>query len=65
MRRSLEQWKNCDPFSMAHGQSDNAKQFAFEDAKHDIILLATALQAIKDGKDNPCFIVETVLKCGI
>jgi hypothetical protein len=39
MRRSIEQYKNSCPKTMAHDMSDNAKQFAFEDAKSDIIEL--------------------------
>jgi len=39
MKRTIEQWKNCDPNAMAHNQSDAAKAFAFEDAKADILEL--------------------------
>lgn len=39
MKRTIEQWQNCDPSAMAHNQSDAAKFFAFEDAKADILEL--------------------------
>ena len=39
MKRTIEQWKKCDPKAMATRQSDAAKYFAFEDAKADIIEL--------------------------
>ena len=39
MKRCFQQWLNCDPHAMAHAQSDVAKQFAFEDAKADILEL--------------------------
>lgn len=39
MKRNIEQWRNCDPSKMTHDQSDAAKQFAFEDAKADILEL--------------------------
>lgn len=39
MKREIGVWKNCDPAAMAHNQSDTAKQFAFEDAKADILEL--------------------------
>lgn len=39
MKRTIEQWRSCDPRSMAHKQSDTAKQYAFEDAKADILEL--------------------------
>jgi hypothetical protein len=39
MKRTIEQWQNCDPNAMAHNQSDAAKAFAFEDAKADILEL--------------------------
>lgn len=39
MKRTIKQWKDCKPSSMAHDQSDVAKQWAFEDAKSDILEL--------------------------
>lgn len=39
MKRTIEQWIKCNPEAMAHDQSDAAKQFAFEDAKADILEL--------------------------
>ena len=57
MKRTIEQWKKCDPRSMAYHQSDNAKQFGFEDAKHDILELYEALKIARDwlvtGGDHP------------
>ena len=39
MKRTIEQWVNCNPEVMSTSQSDTAKQFAFEDAKADILEL--------------------------
>lgn len=39
MKRTIEQWTKCDPKAMAYNQSDAAKQFAFEDARADILEL--------------------------
>lgn len=39
MKRTIEQWNNCDPKVMANDQSDTAKMFAFQDAKADILEL--------------------------
>ena len=39
MKRTIEQWKNCVPHDMAYAQSQGAQQFAFQDAKADILEL--------------------------
>ncbi len=39
MKRKIEQWRGCDPRAMATQQSPAAIQFAFEDAKADILAL--------------------------
>lgn len=39
MKRKIEQWRACDPRAMATQQSPAAIQFAFEDAKADILAL--------------------------
>jgi hypothetical protein len=39
MKRTIDEWKNCDPKAMAYGQSDAAVMFAFQDAKADVIEL--------------------------
>lgn len=39
LNRSIEQWRNCDPWAMATEQSDAAKMFAMEDARADILKL--------------------------
>lgn len=40
MKRSLQQWINCNPKTMATEMSPAAQQYAFEDAKNDIMELA-------------------------
>lgn len=40
MARSISAWRLCDPLAMATKQSPAAIQYGFEDAKHDILLLA-------------------------
>lgn len=52
MKRRIEQWTNCNPETMAHEQSDNAKQFAFEDAKADILELAAENVRLHSACDN-------------
>lgn len=37
MRRSIEQWKVCNPKAMAYEQSPAAIMYAFEDAKADVL----------------------------
>lgn len=39
MKRTIEQWKTCNPTTMAYEQSDAAKMYAFQDAKADILEL--------------------------
>ena len=45
MKRTFEQWNNCDPKAMAQ-QSEAAIRFAFEDAKADLLKMAEALRTI-------------------
>lgn len=40
LARPLTNWQSCEPLAMATKQSAVAIQFAFEDARHDILLLA-------------------------
>lgn len=39
MKRTIKQWKSCDPKAMAREMSEAAQMFAFEDAKADILEL--------------------------
>jgi hypothetical protein len=39
VKRSIDKWKKCNPQTMATEQSNAAIQFAFEDAKADILEL--------------------------
>lgn len=39
MQRTIQQWRGCVPAAMAHGQSPVAIEFAFADAKADILAL--------------------------
>ena len=39
MKRTIEQWKNCDPKAMVENQSAAAQMFALQDAKADILEL--------------------------
>jgi len=41
MKRTIEQWRNCNPKAMAEEQSDAAKMYALQDAKADILELHT------------------------
>ena len=44
MKRTIEQWRNCDPAHMATAMSPAAIRFALEDAKADILELHQQLQ---------------------
>lgn len=48
MKRTVAQWKGCDPVVMAKEQSQAAIAYAFEDAKSDIIELATENASLKN-----------------
>lgn len=39
MKRTIEQWKNCDPNAMARELLDAATLYALQDAKADILEL--------------------------
>ena len=39
MKRTIDQWRKCDPKAMATKQSEAAQFFAFTDAKADILEL--------------------------
>jgi hypothetical protein len=45
MRRSIDQWRGCDPKAMAT-QSEAALTYAFEDARADILALHEALHGL-------------------
>lgn len=47
LSRTIEQWKNCDPQTMASMQSDAAIRFAFADAKSDILRLHSRCMEIQ------------------
>lgn len=51
LSRSLEQWANCSPVEMAK-MSPAAIQYAFEDAKHDIAVLARQLKEAESKPDK-------------
>lgn len=37
MQRTIEQWRGCDPRAMATNQSPEAREFAFADARADLL----------------------------
>jgi hypothetical protein len=39
LKRSIEQWRGCDPEAMAYHLSEAAIMYAFRDAKADILAL--------------------------
>ena len=43
LKRSIESYLACSPKAMAHEMSDNAKMFAFEDMREDVLTLARLL----------------------
>lgn len=47
MKRTMEQWKNCDPQSMAEDQSEVAIMYAFQDAKSDILELNQKFEKVR------------------
>jgi hypothetical protein len=48
MKRTYQQWIDCNPKVMAQEMSQAAQQFAFEDAKADILYLAHENLMMKD-----------------
>lgn len=52
MKRTIEQWKNCDPKAMAREMSEAAQMFAFEDAKADILELHSAVIRCQEALDE-------------
>lgn len=47
MKRTIEQWKNCEPSAMS-AQSNAAIMFAFQDAKADILELHAEMLRMKN-----------------
>ena len=52
LARSIEQWQNCDPHAMATRQSYAAIEYAFIDAKRDILALSAEVAALKAQRDE-------------
>lgn len=48
MKRKLEQWKNCNPKTMADDMSNAAIFYAFQDAQADILELNAENQRLRD-----------------
>lgn len=48
MKRTIQQWKDCDPAFMAYHQSVEAIRYAFEDAKADILHLAAEIERLRE-----------------
>lgn len=46
LARPIERWRLCDPLAMATQQSTAAIEYAFEDAKHDILALHTEVERL-------------------
>jgi hypothetical protein len=46
MKRTIDQWTGCHPEAMAYRQSLPAIQFAFEDAKADILELFALVERV-------------------
>ena len=48
MNRPIERWQACNPTAMATEQSEAARIYAFEDAKHDILELHAEVERLRD-----------------
>lgn len=48
MKRTIDQWRNCEPKAMAHNQSCAAVQFALEDARADVLELHKENQRLRN-----------------
>ena len=48
MKRTIDQWRNCEPRAMANNQSNAAVQFALEDAKADVLELHKENQRLRN-----------------
>ena len=50
LQRTIEQWRHCDPKTMAYKMSEVAITYAFEDAKEDILTLHNGIETLR--KEN-------------
>ena len=48
MKRTIEQWRRCEPEAMATRQSAAARTFAFADAKADILELHRDVERLRE-----------------
>jgi hypothetical protein len=46
LNRSIHAWRNCKPAAMVN-QSDAAIEYAFEDARHDILALVDHIRKLE------------------
>lgn len=49
LNRTIEQWRRCDPESMAYHMSEAAIMYAFRDAKADILDLYAEVERLRAG----------------
>lgn len=45
--RDIYSWRSCDPHAMATQQSPVAIEFAFADAKHDVLALYAEVERLR------------------
>jgi hypothetical protein len=50
LNRTIQQWRGGDPLTMATCQSGVAIQFAFMDAKHDILALHQEVERLQEAE---------------
>ena len=66
MKRTIDQWRNCEPRAMANNQSNAAVQFALEDAKADVALSGVAQTGLasrcKVDTENPEIALSGVIE---
>jgi hypothetical protein len=55
MRRSIERWQASNPHAMAHQQSRVAIEFAFDDARVDILALHSRLMIMESAEQTQKF----------
>lgn len=60
LERSLYQWRECHPEAMATKQSSTAIMFAFQDARHDVLLLAEQVNLLRAQLTFAADVIDTI-----
>lgn len=63
LNRTITQWRNCDPKTIAACQSETAIMYAFQDARADILRMHKALQSLMPAnwRDDPDWVAAAMV----